>query len=148
MNSPRPLVDMDMETEPSDWTDSLLERLDAMECPCLPSGCLCSKADYIRERTSPAMEKNRFLELAKRTGLSLAEAREHYVNYQIDVGYAMHREELARLYAEMDEARESLNEKLRNGLSTWPAVKRINEAARRSHELRKRIYAPVLNGSR
>ena len=94
------------------------------------------------------MGRNQFVKLAQRTGLSFSEACEYHINYQIDVGYAVHGEELERLHAEMREAREALDERIRNGLDTWPEVERINEAARRNHELVQQIYAPLLNGSR
>lgn len=76
--------DLYLEPIPSDWTNSLLERLNALECPCVSSGCLCSKTAYIRERTLPAMSKNKFVALAKKAGLDHSEALEHYRNYLSD----------------------------------------------------------------
>lgn len=132
---------------PSDWTDSLLERLDAMECLCVASECICSKANYIRERVSPPMGKNQFANLAKKTGMSLSEAREYYANYQVDVGYAVHAEEFEKLYAEMSEAYDAFHEARRRGEDAWPPMDRYNETVKKIDALRKRIYAPKLNGS-
>lgn len=80
--------DVWLEPIPSDWTNSLLGRLDAMECRCDTSNCLCSKTEHIRERALTAMGKNQFVALAKKTGLSYSEAVEHYRNYLSDVRYS------------------------------------------------------------
>ena len=99
---------------------------------------LCSKAMATSaDRTSPPMGPQPVREpRRKKQGCLSQKPSEYYANYQVDVGCAVHEKEMAKLHAEMREARESLDESPdgRRLLDAWPAVERINEAVRRSQE--------------
>ena len=132
----------DLEPVPSDWTDSLLERLDALECECLSSGCVCEKAAYIRQRTSPAMGRNQFIELARTTGVGSQEAEEYYKNYLVDIRTQQHSAESQELLDQICEATRSLRQCLPEAEEA-AVLARLKTASQKRHELVKRIYEPL-----
>lgn len=132
----------DLEPVPSEWTDILLKQLDALDCACLSSGCLCEKTAYIRQRTSPPMGRNQFVKLARRAGLESLEAEEYYKNYLVDIRTRQHSAESQELLDQICEATRSLRQCLPE---TEEAVvlARLKTASQKRHELVKRIYEPL-----
>ena len=132
----------DLEPVPSEWTDSLLERLDALECACASSGCVCEKAAYIRQRTSPAMGRNQFIELARTTGLGHLEAEEYYRNYLVDIRYIQNSERMHELADEIRKSREMLLPAMSPD-AVRPVLERYNNASDEFDALAKHIYEPL-----
>lgn len=132
----------DLEPVPSDWTDRLLERLDALECACLSSGCVCEKAAYIRQRTSPPMGRNQFVELAGTAGVGHREAGEYYRNYLVDIRSRQHSAESQELLDQICEATRSLRQCLPEAEEAV-VLARLKTASQKRHELVKRIYEPL-----
>lgn len=132
----------DLEPVPSEWTDSLLERLDALECECASSGCVCEKAAYIRQRTSPPMGRNQFVKLASRAGVGSQEAEEYYKNYLVDIRTQQHSAESQELLDQICEATRSLRQCLPEAEEA-AMLARLKTASQKRHELVKRIYEPL-----
>ena len=132
----------DLAPVPSDWTDSLLERLDALECACLSSGCVCEKAAYIRQRTSPPMDRNQFIELACTTGLGHREAGEYYKNYLVDIRYIQNSERMHELADEIRKSKEMLLPAMSPD-AVRPVLERYNNASDEFDALAKHIYEPL-----
>lgn len=135
------MAEDDLEPVPSEWTDSLLKRLDALDCG-LSSGCLCEKTAYIRQRTSPPMGRNHFVKLARRAGLGPREAEEYYKNYLVDIRTRQHSAESQELLAQICEATRSLRQCLPEAEEAV-ALARLKTASQKRHELVKRIYEPL-----
>lgn len=135
-------AEYDLEPVPSEWTDSLLERLDALECECASSGCVCEKASYIRQRTSPPMGRNQFVELACTAGVGHREAGEYYKNYLVDIRSRQHSAESQELLDQICEATRSLRQCLPEAEEAV-VLARLKTASQKRHELVKRIYEPL-----
>ena len=132
----------DIEPVPSDWTDSLLERLDALECACLSSGCVCEETAYIRSRTAPAVERDKFIKLARRTGMSNEGACEYYKNYLVDIRTRQSSVESQELLDQICDATRALRESLSEEEAAI-VLTRLKTASQKRYELLQRIYEPL-----
>ena len=131
-----------LEPVPSDWTNSLLERLDALECACLSSGCVCENTAYIKQRTAPPMGRNEFIKLARGTGLEHTEAEEYYKNYLADIRAVQNSERMDELSEEIKETRKLLLPAM-SAAEVRPVLDRYNVASAEFDALAKHIYEPL-----
>lgn len=131
-----------LEPVPSDWTNSLLGRLDALECECLSSGCLCENTAYIKQRTSPPIGRNEFIRLACGAGLDHSEAEEYYKNYLVDIRAVQNSERMDELSKEIKETRKLLLPAM-SPAEVRPVLDRYNAASAEFDALAKHIYEPL-----